>query len=41
MPGRHSARLRTKATLTVLAVVALALYGATLLRFGVMMGGGQ
>lgn len=41
MPERHSTRLRTKATLTVLAVVALALYGATLLRFGVMMGGGQ
>lgn len=28
-------------TLTVLGVVAVGLYGATLLRFGVMMGGGQ
>lgn len=41
MPHKHPVRLRTKATLTVLAAVALALYGATLLRFGVMMGGGQ
>lgn len=41
MPLRHSARLRTKVTLTVLATVAVALYGATLFRFGVMMGGGQ
>lgn len=35
------ARLRTKATLAVLAVVAVGLYGATLFRFGVMMGGGH
>lgn len=34
-------RLRTTLTLTALGVVAVGLYGATLLRFGVMMGGGQ
>jgi hypothetical protein len=28
-------------TLAMLTVVAVGLYGATLLRFGVMMGGGQ
>lgn len=39
---RHKvARWRTALTLTLLAVVAVGLYGATLLRFGVMMGGGQ
>lgn len=41
MQHKHSSRLRTKATLTLLALVALGLYGATLLRFGVLMGGGQ
>lgn len=41
MPHKQPARLRTNATLTVLAVVALGLYAATLMRFGVMMGGGQ
>jgi hypothetical protein len=35
------ARWRTALTLTLLAVVAVGLYGATLMRFGVMMGGGQ
>lgn len=41
MPHKQPARLRSIATLTVLAVVALGLYGATLMRFGVLMGGGQ
>lgn len=41
MPQPSPARLRTKATLAILALVALGLYGATLFRFGVMMGGGQ
>lgn len=40
MPHK-SVRLRSTITLTLLAVVAFGLYGATLLRFGVMMGGGQ
>ena len=38
---RASGRLRPIATLAVLAAIALGLYGATLMRFGVMMGGGQ
>ncbi|MCR6632613.1 MAG: hypothetical protein NVV74_22650 [Magnetospirillum sp.] len=38
---RHKAQnLRAKATLMLLALVAIGLYGATLMRFGVMMGGG-
>lgn len=41
MQPKQPARLRSVATLTVLAVVALGLYGATLMRFGVLMGGGQ
>lgn len=41
MPQKSFARIRTTATLTVLVIVALGLYGVTLLRFGVMMGGGQ
>lgn len=40
MPQQRTTQPRTKLTLAVLAVVALALYGATLFRFGVMMGGG-
>lgn len=41
MPQQPSVRPRAKLTLAVLALVALGLYGATLFRFGVMMGGGQ
>lgn len=41
MPEKRTDRNRIAATLTVLALIAAALYGATLLRFGVMMGGGQ
>lgn len=41
MPQPPSVRPRAKVTLAVLAVVALGLYGATLVRFGVMIGGGQ
>jgi hypothetical protein len=41
MPRQSTVRPRTKATLAALAMVALGLYGATLFRFGVMMGGGQ
>lgn len=41
MPNPPPARHRTKVTLTLLAIVAVLLYGATLMRFGVMMGGGQ
>lgn len=33
--------LRSSLALTVLAVITMGLYGATLLRLGVMMGGGQ
>lgn len=40
MPHRTT-RLRSGVTLALLAVVAIGLYGATLMRFGVMMGGGQ
>lgn len=40
MPHK-SARPRSIATLAVLGLVAVGLYGATLMRFGVMMGGGQ
>ena len=41
MPHPSPTRQRAKAMLTILALVALGLYGATLFRFGVMMGGGQ
>ncbi len=41
MPQQPVARPRIKVMLAVLAVIALALYGATLMRFHVMMGGGQ
>lgn len=40
MPQPPSVRPRIKLTLAVLALVALGLYGATLFRFGVLMGGG-
>ncbi|MGE5475516.1 MAG: hypothetical protein ACM3Q1_02590 [Bacteroidales bacterium] len=40
MPPKTPRHLYTRTTLTILAVVAVALYGATLMRFGVMMGGG-
>ena len=33
-------RWRVGLTLAILAVVAAGLYGATILRFGVMLGGG-
>ena len=41
MPQPLPTRLRAKAMLTILALLALGLYGATLFHFGVMMGGGQ
>lgn len=41
MVHRKTSRLRATVTLALLAGVAIGLYGATLLRFGVMMGGGQ
>ncbi|MGE5514934.1 MAG: hypothetical protein ACM31D_03845 [Bacteroidota bacterium] len=41
MPPKPTGRNRAAVTLAVLALVAAALYGATLLRFGVMIGGGQ
>lgn len=39
MNGLTDKRLRLRLTLAVLAAAAAALYAATLLRFGVMLGG--
>jgi len=41
MPQPPAARSRIRVTLVVLAVIALALYGLTLFRFDIMLGGGR